>query len=408
MGPMGGPWQPPAPGPGRGPGLGTPGAPGAPGGGGDDPLQLDSKAIRQNAFGSEDGGDYRPIHNQLNIEYLVLWFKSHHHTVLSTNGDLNDPTPGAIGQPGTSILHGNRTGPGSSSALRLTYTWWVVDPEIISLDTSFTIMEQRRLLFHAASNELGQPVITRPFFNTVANANDADPRALPFIMRGTVNDSFLTRMMGAEANFKYNVTGRPCDEGLALMLFSGPRWIRLDERYQNRDFSQDIPAGTGETRVFSDSITAFNEFIGGQVGGTLRWRWDRLSLDMTTKLAVGQNFQTIKASGRTAQFNNIAGTITTSNEGLYVQSTNSGNSHSQHITIVPEFDLNVGLFLTDNFRFSVGCGGFNMSNALRPSAILDRRIEVQAPGIQTTNPARRFQQTDFWAEWVSFGFEFMY
>ena len=159
---------------------------------------------------------------------------------------------------------------------------------------------------------------------------------------------------------------------------------------------------------FTDSITCYNEFIGGQVGGTLRWRWDRLSLDTTVKLAVGQNYQTIKSFGRVVQTDNQTGDTTVSNEGLYVQSTNSGNHHSQHISIVPEFDLSVGIFLTDNFRFSIGCGGFNMSNALRPSAVLERRIEVQAPGIPTTNPARRFQQTDFWAEWVSFGFEFMY
>lgn len=414
MGPMGpmGPWKGPMPGGSGGPGMGLAGGaglmpPGAPGGG-DDPLQLDSKAIRQNAFGSEEGGDYRPVAHQLNLEYLIFWFKGHHHPVLVTTGDANDTIPGALGEPGTSILHGKRTGPGASSAFRLTYTYWLVDPEILSIDTSFFIMEQRRLLFHAASDDLGQPVLTRPFFNVTANANDADPRALPFVMRGAVRDSFLTRLMGAEANFKYNCTGRPCDEGLALMLFTGPRWIRLDEKYQNRDISQDIPAGTGETRTFSDNITCYNEFIGGQFGGTLRCRWDRLTFDLTGKLAIGQNFQTIKASGQTVQSNDQINDVVVSNEGLYVQSTNSGVSHSQHITLVPQVDLNIGIFLTDACKFSVGCGGFNMSNVVRPSSLIDQNIEIQAPGIPTTAPARRFQQTDFWAGWVNFGFEFLY
>jgi Putative beta barrel porin-7 (BBP7) len=419
MGPMGpmGPWQPPMPGgPGRGPGgpgLGMPPAPGMMpngqhNGNGDDPLELDSKTVRQNAFGCEEGGDYRPIRSQLNLEYLVLWFKSHRHPILATTGDPNDPIPGALGQPGTQILHGDRTGPGASNALRVTYTWWLVDPEIISIDTSFMIMEQRRLPFHAVSDDLGQPVISRPFFNATANTEDADPRALPFVMRGSANDSFLTRLMGAEANFKYNVTGRPSDEGLALVMFAGPRWIRLDEKYQSSDFSQDLPAGTGESRTFSDNVTCYNNFIGGQIGSALRWRWDRLTMDFIGKIAVGENFQTLKTSGTFTQTDDATGTTTVANEGLFVQSTNSGNSHSHHVSVVPEFDFNIGFFLTDNFRFSVGAGVFTMNNVLRPGNVLDRRIEVQAPGIPTTFPVRRFAQTDLWVDWVSFGFEFVY
>jgi hypothetical protein len=49
-----------------------------------------------------------------------------------------------------------------------------------------------------------------------------------------------------------------------------------------------------------------------------------------------------------------------------------------------------------------------MNNVLRPGNVLDRRIEVQAPGIPTTFPVRRFAQTDLWVDWVSFGFEFVY
>lgn len=412
MGPMGpmAPWQPPMPGgPGRGPAMPPGLAPnGHPNGNSDDPLQLDSKTVRHNAFGSDEGGDYRPIRSQLNIEYLILWYKSHRHPVLATLGDPNDPIPGALGQPGTVILHGDRTGPGASNALRVTYAWWLVDPEIISIDTSFMIMEQRQLIFTAASDDLGNPTISRPFFNVTGNTQDADPRSLPFVQRGAINDSFLTRLMGAEANFKYNVTGRPCDEGLALMLFTGPRWIRLDERYQSNDFSQDLPAGTAESRTFSDRVTCYNNFIGGQVGGALRWRWDRLSLDLIGKLAVGANYQTINAAGTVTQTEDLTGFTTVSNEGLYVQSTNAGVHHAHQVSIVPEFSLTVGFFLTDNFRFSVGGGFWNMSNVVRPGAVLDNRIDLQAPGIPTTSPARRFTQTDFWTEWVSFGFEFLY
>src|SRR5262249_27967654 len=157
---------------------------------------------------------------------------------------------------------------------------------------------------------------------------------LPFVMRGSIHDSFLTRLMGAEANFKYNVTGRPADEGLMMMVFAGPRWIRLDERYHSNDFSQDLPAGTAESRTFSDTVTTYNNFIGGQVGTALRWRWDRMSVDLIGKIAVGQNFQTLKAFGHVTQTDDVTGISTTNNEGLFVQSTNSGVSRSEHVSVV--------------------------------------------------------------------------
>ena len=68
----------------------------------------------------------------------------------------------------------------------------------------------------------------------------------------------------------------------------------------------------------------------------------------------------------------------------------------------------MGFYLTDNFKFSVGYGVFNMSNVIRPGTQIDNRIDIQAPGIPTTLPARNIHTTDFWAQWVNFGFEFIY
>ncbi|MCI0683611.1 MAG: BBP7 family outer membrane beta-barrel protein [Gemmataceae bacterium] len=410
MGPMGpmGPWKGPPPGGQRPPMPPLPPGAQLPHGAEGESLDLDAKTVSHNAFNEHDGGDYIPIAHEFRLEYLILWFKGHRHPTLVTSGNSLDPIPGALDQPGTVVLHGERSGAGASSALRVTYTYWLVDPEIVSLDASFMIMEQRRVLFTAASDSAGNPVLTRPFFNPTASAEDADPRALPFVMRGSVEDSFLTRMMGAEANFKYNVSGRPCSQGPSFTIFTGPRWIKLDETYANNDFSQDIPSGTGETRRFMDNVTCYNEFIGAQVGGSFRCRWDRLTFDLTSKIAVGQNFQTLKASGRTVIANDAFGDRIAFNEGLYVQSTNSGVDRFEHVSVVPEVDVTVGIALTDSCKFTFGYGIFFMNNVIRPGALLDRRIEIQPAGIPTTFPLRTFNTTDFWAQWVSFGLEFSY
>ena len=413
-GPMA-PWNSPVPGagprvpPGGPGGAPMPGNGAAPGSPDCDTgsLDLDAKAIRHNAFNGDEGGNYHPIAHQMNLEYLILWFKGHHHQPLVTTGDPNDPEGGLIGGNTTRILHGYRDGPGASNAFRFTYTYWLVDPECVCIDTSFFIMEQRSLVFEAASNSNGEPLLARPFFNVSFNTEDADIRANPFEKSGSVRDVFLTRLMGAEANIKWNVTGAPCSSGPTLTLLAGPRWIRLDEKYFSNDVSQDIITA-GETRVFSDNITCYNEFIGGQVGGTIRARWDRLTLDWTTKIAVGQNFHQVRLSGQTAIRDDVTGEVTTTKEGLYVQTTNSGTFRPEHISIVPETNLNLGIYLTENIKFSVGYGVFNMNNVIRPGNVIDRRVEVQAPGIPTSAPSTNFPTTDFWAQWVNFGLEFSF
>jgi len=388
-----------------------------------DPLGLDSKSVRKNAFtddpsvngggnsngdGDGDGGDgHHGYSHSVNLEYLIMWFKSHRHPPLITTGDANDTVPGALGQPGTAILHGDHDGAGASSAFRITYTWWL-EPEFSCIDASFFIMEQRRLIFGAASNAQGQPVLSRPFFNPSAGTEDADPRALPFVARASLEDNFYTRLMGAEANFKCNMSGEPCTKCPVVTLMFGPRWIRLDEKYNNLDVSQDLPAGSGDTRTFTDNVTCYNEFIGGQVGASVRARWHQLIMDTSFKIAVGENFRTLKMNGGTMVRTDATGAVTQTGEGFFVQSTNSGIDHSERISIVPEFNFSLGYYITDNFKFSVGYGVFDMSGVLRPGSQLDRRIDLQAPGIPTTLPARNNQSTDFWAQWINFGFEFIY
>ncbi len=406
MGPMG-PLGPNAAAPVTGQ-LGIPGNPNCPPGGDDDPLNLENRVVRDNAFNGPDGGDCRPLEHQLTFEYLILWFKQHTHPPLVTTGFATDAIPGALDQPNTKILNNTRTGAGASDALRVTYTYWLVDPEICAVDSSFMIMERRLLGFRFASDANGTPVISRPFFNPVANTEDADPRALPNTQSGSVTDHFLTRLMGAEANFKYNVSGVPASEGPSFTVMVGPRWIRLDEKYFNLDFSQDLPAGTGQSRVFNDNITCYNNFFGGQIGSAMRCRWDRLSLELLSKIAVGQNFQSVKTVGITGIHDDATGANSFLPGALYVQNSNTGNFHFEHISVVPEVNLNVGIQITDNFKFSFGYGVFDMSNVVRPGSLIQSKIEIQTTGIPGTFPTSHHNTTDFWAQWVNFGFEFVF
>ncbi|MCS7046767.1 MAG: BBP7 family outer membrane beta-barrel protein [Gemmataceae bacterium] len=395
---------PPAP---IGPGIPVPTGPGAPDAG--EPPGLDASSARYNAFTSNGEGTYLPFVSSVNLEYLILWYRGHRTPILVTTGDPADPIPGGIGQPGTRILHGTQTSPGASNAFRLTYCYWLVDPEVLSFDTSFMIMEQRRLIFGRTSDDDGVPVISRPYVDPISNLPNADPRALEAVLRGGAQDNFYTRLMGAEANFKWNASGAPAYTGPVMFVVAGARWLRLDEKYQNNDFAQDLPLGSGQSYTFRDTITTYNEFIGGQLGIVGRWRIDRLSLELSGKLAVGPNFQTYKAHGQTVTRDDSTGTIVdVANEGFYVQSTNAGIQRTTQVCFVPELNVNLGINLNENLKFTVGYGIFEMINVIRSSSQLSNQIEIQPPGIPTSFPRGTLRQTEFWAQWLSLGIEVSY
>jgi hypothetical protein len=415
-------WQPPLPLP-AGPG-GAPGGQHAggqhssmpPSGPGHQPLMPDlaSMYLRENAFEGESPS-WLPFKCQLNFEYLIMYYKAFHLPAVATAGDIADDIPGALGQPGTRVIFGDgRVSAGPSNAFRATWTSWIIDPERFGLDASFMIMEQRTVGNGVRSDEFGDPVLSRPYFDPVAGRPNADPRSVTATKIGGLNDFVQTRFMQAESNFRCNPTGIPLCSGPVCSLFAGPRWIKLDEKYFNQDFTQDIPAGTGETYLrIEDNFTTYNEFVGGQLGIAYRHRWHSFLLDATTKFAVGQNFQTARVSGSTVVRDDITGDVTRAPQGLYAQPTNVGTYRQNQISIVPEFNVNIGFFLTENFKFSVGYGIFWMNNVVRPGSLIDTTVNVQplnpVTPSQPLRPSRpEMNSTDFWAQWINFGWEFVF
>jgi hypothetical protein len=375
---------------------------------------IESKYIRENAFG-EENNHWIPYRHQLNLEYLILYFKSFNLPPVATTGSILDPIPGAIGQPGTLLLHGGDDGDsaGPTNAFRITWTSWLMDPELVGFDASFMIMEQRTRGVAFKGEDFGD-VLSRPYFDPIIRAANADPRAVTATKVGTMRDIQQTRMMGAEGNFKYNLTGMASMPGPVITLFGGPRWLKLDEKFIMDDDTSDIPFGSGQSFLdIRDNFTCYNELFGGQLGLAVRHRWDRLFLDFSTKLGILQNFQTGRILGLTRVRDDTTGDILTAFQGLYAQPTNIGNYRQEQISLMPEFGVNVGFFIFDNFKFSVGYGGFFLTNVLRPDDLIDPIVNIQPLNVITPIPPLRPAPTqlgasDFWSHWINFSFEFVF
>lgn len=365
-----------------------------------------------NTRGDDEVGT--PVRWHFSIDPLLVYMRGAYlPATLSTGDFLNDFVPGALGQPGTNVLNGNRTvNGGSAFGGRFSFIYWLADPEALSVDVSYFTVESRNAIFDIASDGNGVPVITRPFFNPVANAEDADPRALPAIYRGTAHDELRTQYQGAEANIRWNVTQAGPGGGLELIFLAGPRWFQLQEHYSNYDTVVELPQGLGNTYVFSDSFNTRNHFFGGQTGVQTRLRWERLVLDSFVKFVYGMNEQNVRIGGSTTVTDAFGNVFVDPQQALYAQVSNSSTRSRDRSAWGPEVGVNFGFQVTENFRFNVGYTFFMINGIVRPGDQIDRNVNIQpllsGGGFGVARPVPVWGETTFYTQIVNFGFEFMY
>lgn len=363
-----------------------------------------------NAF-SADPYPYRPQRFQLLFGYTFMWFRPGNFPVLTTTGSPADLVPGAVDQAGTRVLSSGPREPGLSSAFRTKFTYWLRDPEILSLDGEFFVMEQRSLFKAFDSDSVGVPLIARPYFNPGFVTEDADPRSLPGLTRASVFDSVRSRFMGADMNLKWHSSVHA--EGAHLAIFAGIRWLRLDERYYSDDTITGV-GGIGFDTAISDTFTTYNQFFGGQLGAEYRYTLGRFSWDLGGKVAIGPNYQTIKINGLTRQTDLVfGGTVTDDSTGLYAQPSNVGNYRTTQLAMAWEAGTKLNFDITERLRFQVGYAFLYLNRTVRPGDQMDRIINIQPllagnaippalPGPPT------FRQSTFYAHMLNLGLEFSY
>lgn len=348
---------------------------------------------------------------QVNFEYLLWWLRDSNAPPLVTRGSFAADTPGALGEPGTRLLAGGQLDNKSSSGGRISGLFRPSMSSVLGVDGSFFILQQQTGVWDFGSQgRPGSLVIARPFFNVISDSEDADPVALPTIQSGNVSVSVRDRFLGGEANVRL---GTPYS-GMVTQSFAilaGGRYLSLDERFLIQSTSQELPAGDPGTSdfYFSDDFSAFNRFVGGQVGAEAKFEWGALDLTVMGKIGYGRTYQTVNVRGLTIVTEAGGGRTVDDDQGLLVQPTNAGRYKRESFSFVPELTLNVGFCLTERMRFFVGYNFLYWTNVARGADQIDRRVNVQPLGeprgviFPPPSPAFPFKESSFWAQGLNFG-----
>ncbi|MCE9529718.1 MAG: BBP7 family outer membrane beta-barrel protein [Planctomycetes bacterium] len=305
---------------------------------------------------------------------------------------------GIIGSTGTSVVHGNeRLDHPFRSGFRLEAGGWIDRCQNWGIDGSFFFMQSTRANFEITSN--GNPTLARPFVDLPGQTPAAEVLALNGVSTGkAIVDSPLT-FFGADANSRHNLY---CEDNVRLDFLAGYRFIRTSE--QLNIFSQSNFTD-GSSRQVDDSYQAVNLFNGGQVGLAGEYRFSRLYLAGSAKIAFGVNWSRLEIEG-TTRSRTVDGTNTTVPGGLLTRPSNVGVTNDRNFAVVPEANFMAGYQIADHWRAYVGYTFVYVSNVARPGQAIDLEIGRSAVGV--LHPQRMEANTDFWMHGINVGIEARY
>jgi hypothetical protein len=365
-------------------------------------------------------------------EYLLWWVRDSRlpPLVTTTPANVSQTIQGALTAPGTQVLFGGDGHfNGTFSGARFTAGAWVDDCSLWGVEGTYFFLGRQSRTFQANSDQF--PVLGRPIFNLNANMEDRQLTTTPgtspgdlVAAQGRIRIDTPSQLWGAEANLRRRLC-ETCD--FRLDLLAGFRYLELQEGVHIQEdvlFTRNDTTFTlfnvGNHFLVNDRFDTRNQFYGGQIGAEAVYLVGRWSVDVTGKLALGVNQQTIDINGNQV-LTTSQGATTTFNGGLLALPSNIGHHTRDRFAVVPEVGIKLGYQLTDWCRATVGYNFLYMSNVVRPGDQIDRVIDVTQvpnfvpPGVTVPpnptgvpRPLVPFRESNFWAQGVTFGLEFRY
>jgi hypothetical protein len=371
---------------------------------------------------------YRPTHERFWVsgDYSMAFIRSVRLPALASTGPITTAVPGALGQPGTSILFGNDALDFNMlSGVRLFAGAFLDCDDRFSVELGGFYQAPNTQRFRMASDPNGNPTFGRPFF-VAATGIDREGTLLnsfPGLFSGSLAIDAKTQFLGAEFNARYHTYGYYWDR-LHMDGLVGFRYLRLSESI---DFQDQITPITRNQLTFlganvnapnslrdQDTFRASNNFFGPQIGARVGWEQNWWTLDGFFKLALGVTEQRVNIDGSTTLVTPTGSRTVVG--GVLAQPTNIGQYSRTVFGIVPEFGADFGVNLTENVRLKLGYSFLLWSHVARAGTQIDRSINPgQVPGAANfgttsgaASPSFRFNDEFFWSHFLNVGMEVHY
>ncbi len=201
--------------------------------------------------------------------------------------------------------------------------------------------------------------------------------------------------------------GYPRDWQFALV--GGYRYGRLNDSLV---ISESLESAGPTTISLFDRFDTRNTFHGAEVGVVGMSRWNRWSLEVLAKLALGNIRSKVFIDGATTTTSG-GGAPVTAEGGILALSTNRGTYAQNDLSVMPELGVTVGCDITSRLRATFGYTFIYWSQVVRPGDQIDRDVNPTyfpngGPAAGAPRPEFAFHTTDYWAQGMNFGLDFRF
>lgn len=336
----------------------------------------------------------------VNVDYLMWWGRGQSLPPLVTIGGAT----GALDTAGVSTIFGNRRfDTDLRSGGRITVGTWLDAGRTVGIVGSFLDMQRGVTNFRA--NSEGDPLLARPYFNTITQANDSIILAQAGISRAAVEARTTANFLAADGYFRHAMlsgTRRRID------FTWGYRWLEVEDsiRINDREVITDgggiIPLGTIITG--RDEFRAANQFNGAQIGIHTDRIAGRVSWNTLSRISFGNMRQSVSIEGDSAVREPDANPVVTRGD-LLAQPSNIGSYHRDVFAVVPEFSMNLNYQVTPRIRATLGYTIIYINRVAQAGAQIDTSVDpTQFGGGPPGNaPIFSFKQNPFWMQGINLG-----
>jgi len=346
---------------------------------------------------------------EFRAEYLLWWANNQRIPVLATtsvNGGF-----GFLDDPGTrTLLEPGSFGDSPRGGFRARAGYWFDDCGRFGIDGSFFFLANQATSAGFDSNDI--PTITRPIYAPNFPGEFGEIVAFPGISSGVLTIESTSKLWGFDLNLRRALC-KTCD--FHSEVFAGYRGLALNESLTINEFLTALPGNpndpAGTTITVSDSFQTRNRFNGGQVGYAAERQWNRWTLEGRGSIALGNTSQTVEITGFQSRLRPGMATPDTFSGGLLAAGPNLGKFERDRFSVVPEFTLNLGYWITPVLKAYVGYNFLHWSNVVRAGDQIDRVVDVTfvpnpPPGVPFSGqfrPQPTFTQTNLSVNGIQFG-----
>ncbi len=342
------------------------------------------------------------------VEYLMWWTDGMDLPALVTTSPAGTLQGDAAELPGATVLFGDESVDDDlRSGGRLEIGYWLDSCHDYGLVGRFFALGEGDVQYDAASD--GSRILGRPIVRSeLGFIEQASLISFPGLVRGAISIDTSNDVLVSDVFLRRSLlTTRQA----RLDLIAGYFFSRIDESVEIDSSQLGLSGGGAGTRIdVFDAFRTENEFHGGQFGLMTERECGMWSLRMIGKVALGNMNQRVDIAG--SRVTTAGGASASSQGGLLALDSNIGEYETNEFAVVPEFDLTVGYQISRRLEATMSYSFIYWSDVARPGDAIDRTVNLsQVGGAPLTGPRRpvyNHEDSDFWAQGLSFGLKYEY